>query len=188
MVKKGGDVSDMNDWFHGFNGVVSTTRILLTENERQAEPHDADADGFFDDDIDNDGLFDSFDHIKQSETMMDRFNEIANQPLPEGAEGNGRFDQLTDVFNQIKDDSDLGKGVEKQFQQEREFFRELGLTAQDIKAMSPEEREELKESMFDRLPELLERPEIEFEDDLDFEPEGDRDNTGNVDLSTLPGF
>ncbi|GEM_PF-6956454 len=52
MTIPGGDPENLNDWFHGFQGLVATSRIKISEGEDES---DKDGDGEVDGDLDHDG-------------------------------------------------------------------------------------------------------------------------------------
>ncbi len=63
LTKRGGHAVNIGDWYNGFAGLVSTSRLKISDEFPGSDDEDADGDGVIDDDIDSDGFSDSDDEI-----------------------------------------------------------------------------------------------------------------------------
>jgi hypothetical protein len=63
LTKRGGHAVNIGDWYNGFAGLVSTSRLKINDGFPGSDDEDADGDGVIDDDIDSDGFSDSDDEI-----------------------------------------------------------------------------------------------------------------------------
>ena len=59
LTKPSGNPVNVNDWYQGFNGLISTTRLKILP-EYQPESEDSDNDGIIDGDLDKDGFCEIF--------------------------------------------------------------------------------------------------------------------------------
>ena len=64
-----GDAAKISDWYNGFMGLVSVSRIKIRDGFPGSEEEDIDGDGVIDDDIDSDGFSDFDDVVDVAATL-----------------------------------------------------------------------------------------------------------------------
>ncbi len=96
MTIPGGDPENINDWFHGFQGLVATSRIKISEGEDES---DKDGDGEVDGDLNHDGEIDDHETDSSDESNKDSDSDNQDEMDDPSTDGTQSDDKSMDDTN-----------------------------------------------------------------------------------------
>lgn len=102
MTIPGGDPENLSDWYQGFQGLVATSRVKISETEDES---DRDGDGEVDGDTDHDGMVDENEEASMEDSKSSDEGEDGSD-----SEADGRVDDNQDSAS---DESDSADGSEE---------------------------------------------------------------------------